>query len=512
MSERNYSKRKKSKTTPLARNTTPATIPDNHDTNWIERPSPQLITPQNVMQFQRTIGNRATLELLRIQRAPATSAFSDDEAKKISKSWKDSGSYTTKDTGKVEKSIAYYKWYQNAKKAIAIIKKKKGKATAKTVQDGLDSWDDFIKQQAENPKLQGPPPPIPDELTATKVGKSTLGPPPTNTYEHQKSYDVTMPDGKTKYNFTDQPMSPSYKYYMNTTGVMKAGKKINKHANIDDIFKQAGITDKTIIKVMKKVSAEEGGFEAVNTYDTGYISVGFIQFTSKKTGKGSLADVLTRMKTKAKADFDKFFHDKGIDVSGGEIVIVDPETGNVLSGEDAVKKVIEDKRLTATFHEAGLNSDAFKAAQIYEAYQSYYLADKSISDKIEVFKVTDTSGATPKITYYYDAEGKSKKKEINSKAKAAKGATKLAIEELDAISGKYQDVLQSEAGKTAFMDRAVQRGSGNAKSTFHKAAIEILKKEQITTAKELAKHEKKIVEKLKNRIDVLSASDLTQPK
>lgn len=82
---------------------------------------------------------------------------------------------------------------------------------------------------------------------------------------------------------------------------------------------------------------------------------------------------------------------------------------------------------------------------------------------------------------------------------------------LPAISGKHEDILQSEAGKVAIMDRAVQRGQGSATKNFQSAAWASLTKHQVTTIAALAQYEVEIIPSLKNRSDVLNRSDLTQP-
>jgi len=48
----------------------------------------------------------------------------------------------------------------------------------------------------------------------------------------------------------------------------------------------------TVKKVFTILSTLEGKFDAINTYDAGYISAGFIQFISGKAGSGSLQKVL----------------------------------------------------------------------------------------------------------------------------------------------------------------------------------------------------------------------------
>ena len=80
------------------------------------------------------------------------------------------------------------------------------------------------------------------------------------------------------------------------------------------------------------------------------------------------------------------------------------------------------------------------------------------------------------------------------------------------ITGTYGDVLSSEAGKTAMMDRAVQRGVGNARNTFRDACKAVIAAHPtVTTLAQLAAYGFAIVPSLVNRIQVLTETDLTQP-
>ena len=236
---------------------------------------------------------------------------------------------------------------------------------------------------------------------------TALGAPPTPSMRPVHKYDVTLPGTTTAISFRDDPVNPTYAYLTNETGVGRGGTKLTNRSDAAAIFTAAGITDATVIKVMTKVSAEEGGFEAVNTYDTGFISIGFIQFISGADGSGFLADVLREMKTSNPADFATYFHSMGIDVDSVALTVVNPATGTILRGSDAVTKVMDDKRLTAVFQRAGADSLSFRAAQVKRAQAAYYLAPKSFA--------------------VWSAQA---------------GVT---------ITGNYQDVLTSEAGKVALM-------------------------------------------------------------
>lgn len=411
----------------------------------------------------------------KIQRKPKEhSAFSAEEAKKVKERWDTDSSYTVSDTGDQRETKEYYKWKTKANKVLGELTKKLGKPKADEILIWITKYEAHelwaVRSAGTEPEK---PEATPTELATAEIkeGKTlkTLGNAPSPAYRKVQQYDVKLPDQQGAYSFKDNPVKPSYKYLTNETGVAKSGHKLAARKDADEIFKDAGITDETVKKVMKKVSTEEGGFEAVNTYDTGYVSVGFIQFISGKSGAGSLLTLLSEMKKSAPADFTTYFHNLGIDVDSKGLVVVDPATGKQLRGEAAVEVIMNDKRLTAAFHNAGLKARSYQVAQVKIAYAKYYLALKNFTVK--------TENAT--------------------------------------ISGIYGDVLKSEAGKAAIMDRAVQRGPGDAGTgaakVFKDTCIGLIKKHKLTKLEDLAKYEIELIPSLRNRIDVLKEKDLSQP-
>lgn len=216
-------------------------------------------------------------------------------------------------------------------------------------------------------------------------------------------------------------------------------------------------------RVAMAVSKLEGGFETVNTYDTGYVSIGFIQFITGADGKGSLAQVLAYQKKYAIVDFLIEFHRYGIDVNGdGEIVVLDPSTGAEVSGAAAVMRIIEDKRLTAVFQRIGRHSKAFRTAQIAVAKRIYWPAD---------LDVTFTVG------------GKE-------------------------LAGKVSDVVKSEAGLATLFDRKVNRGNINP---FADVVAQVMTVHKLKTLPEAAAYERDIIAQMKYRTDFLQYGTLSQP-
>lgn len=445
-----------------------------------------------------TPGAGATIQ----RKAPAAEApvFSAEEGTQIHDRWSSEGGLTVKDSNKQKETTAYFAWRAKARAAIGKVKKSAGKARADELTAWLTTFEAHEQWGLRRPQGQqepAAPGPLPEELQA-------LGEPPSPAFRIQNDYDVKLPGEQEHITYRDYPVSPSYQYLLDPSGVAHSGTKVGKRSNIDSLLAQAGISDPVAQKVMKKVSTEEGGFEAVNTYDTGYVSVGFIQFISGKAGNGSLADVLRRMKASDPAQFATYFHSLGIDVDSKGVVVVDPASGQVLRGEAAVSKIMADKRLTAVFQHAGDESSSFQVAQLQQAHQTYYMANKRF--EIKVASLTDSSnpaGAT--VKYFY---GKNAEKEAR---KAAGKDPKKVVQMVSSISGTYGDVLASEAGKTAIMDRAVQRGVGSAQKEFEKACVQLLTQHQLLTKEDLVAYERQIIPHVQNRIEVLQANDLSQP-
>lgn len=320
------------------------------------------------------------------------------------------------------------------------------------------------------------------DLPTLAHGKGTLGNPPT-AYVKAKQYNVTTVDGD-KRTYTDHVQSPNT---ISDTGVGDAG-KTGGATKISDVFDQAGVAaadPATVKKVFSILSSLEGKFDAINTYDAGYISAGFIQFISGNDGGGSLSKVLRDMKARAPTEFNTYFHSIGIDVDDKGLAVVDPASGTVLHGAAAVTKVMDDKRLTASFQAAGAKSSEFQYAQARTAYAMYYVPDLSFTIALNV---TDPSNPT-------------RKQKVN-------------------LSSKYGDVLKSEAGKVAAVDRGVQHGtggghgSGGAAGRFLDACQGIVDKHLLTDAIDvatLASYEAEIVPKMHNRYAESADATLTQP-
>src|SRR5207248_1228349 len=106
----------------------------------------------------------------------------------------------------------------------------------------------------------------------------------------QLRYTITFQDGEPFVYEDNVQLRPRYAYYRFPQGTVAYGPMLRDmpEAELDSLFSAAGL-NATEQHVMKAISKLEGGFETVNTYDTGYVSIGFIQFVTLDTGRESLS-------------------------------------------------------------------------------------------------------------------------------------------------------------------------------------------------------------------------------
>jgi hypothetical protein len=259
-------------------------------------------------------------------------------------------------------------------------------------------------------------------------------------------------------------MRPKYAYYRFEKGVISGGAPVRNMPpeELEKLFVKAGVSSSEM-KVMKSVSILEGGFDSVNTYDTGYVSVGFIQFACLKGGSNSLGKLLLNYKKELPERYEQDFRRFGVDVTPDAVLnVLDLQTGVELTGEAAARKIIEDKRLIAVFQRAGLKSEEFNAQQVKAAKALYYPADD----------VIDLGGG------------------------------------LVSLTGKVSDCIKSEAGMATLMDRKVNTGKLDPLvSILQQIASEF----DIKEFSDFATFEYLIVAQLKYRKDYLTDGSLSQP-
>lgn len=279
-----------------------------------------------------------------------------------------------------------------------------------------------------------------------------------------KQHTITFHDGL-KLTYLDNTAVPHrYAYYRFAEGVRHGGTQVKKmpQAEIDALFNEAGL-DARAQRVMKAVSLLEGGFDSVNTYDTGYVSVGFIQFACLSKGAGSLGSVLLRQKLANPASFEEDFRQFGIDVrEDGTLIVLGLTDGQEYAGFDAAKEIIRDKRLIAVFQRAGQRSKPFRIAQLQVARDQYYPAEETLALTL--------------------------------------GGQNVNV--------KIGDIVRSEAGLATVMDRKVNTGKTDP---LRSKAQEIADAHGVKTVEDLALYERDLVASLRFRKSYLDDDSLSQP-
>lgn len=277
-------------------------------------------------------------------------------------------------------------------------------------------------------------------------------------------HEVRFDDGALTYVDNFRVWNQRYPYFRYAQGVASGGTAVKTMPadRLDRLFKMAGITDSEA-RVMRAVSMLEGGFDSINTYDTGFVSVGFIQFACLKDGAGSLGGMLLAYKSNDPTNFQRDFQSFGLDVTpSGALVALDLNTGAELTGAEAAKRIIDDKRLIAVFQRAGQRSEPYIAAQIKAAKAMFYPGNDTLSVVLE-------------------------------------GQT---------CSGRVCDIIRSEAGLATLMDRKVN--TGNIDVLFG-AINQIVAQVRPKSLAELAQYEVEIVDRLKYRTNYLADATLSQP-
>lgn len=306
------------------------------------------------------------------------------------------------------------------------------------------------------------PGPIPPSLL------ETLGNPPSFARAVlPMGYKVMFDKPEETFTYTDHVrLGERFAYYRFPLGVVSYGAQLKdmEDATRGKLFTAAGFSPSER-KIFEGVSGLEGGFETVQTYDTGYVSVGFIQFVTLAEGKHDLSKVLLSEKKSDPKAYEADFRRFGIDVSADDdsITVIDPATGAELVGPEAVKKIIDDKRLLAVFQKAGRTSEPFKVAQIKIAKSFYWPTDDKISVPL--------------------AEG----------ARA---------------EGTIGEVVKSEAGLATLLDRKINTGNTRP---LEDVIGQVMQAHSLTTLADVAPYEKEVIAKMEYRTNFLERSDLEQP-
>ncbi len=334
-----------------------------------------------------------------------------------------------------------------------------------------DNWkaaqDAFEKNRAEGasaPDVPGPEPARPGSMPSDLAGR--LAQPPAFASAVQPAlHQVQFDDGMQLTYQDNVGMRQRFAYYRSAEGVQSFGRKVKEMSpqELTSLAREAGISDSDL-RVLNSVSLLEGGFDSLNTYDTGYVSVGMIQFAALQGGSGSLGRVLLRMKQRSPEEFVQNFRRFGLEVTpNAELAALCPTSGAEFIGAQAAQKIIMDKRLASVFQRAGRLSREFKVAQLMIAKEMYHPA----SDTIRV----RTGGRSWNV--------------------------------------KVADVFRSEAGIATLMDRKVNTGK---LGSLDSVASSLASQAGLDSPDELSLLEHDLIQAMKYRKDYLSDPTLTKPR
>lgn len=338
--------------------------------------------------------------------------------------------------------------------------------------NGRVAWDNWkaAKDAFEKNRAEGAPAPDPAGAEPQRPGAKPSDlrlpmPPAFANIVQPLMHQVQYEDG-TKLTYQDNVgMRQRFAYYRFAEGVQSFGQKVKElnPGELASLAREAGVSDSDL-KVLNSVSLLEGGFDSLNTYDTGYVSVGMIQFAALQAGSGSLGRVLLRMKQRSPIEFAQNFSRFGLEVTPhAELAALCPTSGAEFIGAHAVQKIIMDKRLASVFQRAGRASREFKVAQLMIAKELYHPA-------------TDTI-----------------------RVKAGSRSWNVRVSE----------VFKSEAGIATLMDRKVNTGK---LGSLDSVASTLASRAGLDRPEDLSKLEYDLIQAMKYRKDYLSDPSLTKPR
>ncbi len=231
---------------------------------------------------------------------------------------------------------------------------------------------------------------------------------------------------------------------------------IFNHLKIDDGLKEA----------FRKISAHEGGFDAINGWDRATFSFGFVQFAGtipERNDKGELGAAFSRMKIEQPKLFAEYFQRFGVDVNpemrgdrinSGELIVFDIQAINgscEVRGFDAEKAIRADVILCALFIRAGYVPELI-ACQIMHGIENF--AKPAFARRPTVTLGNTTVNNLPMSAY-----------------------------------------IQSPMGRGALLDMSINQGVGGANAIFARAITEVAKVQSINSPDELNRlDERKVLE------------------
>ncbi len=255
---------------------------------------------------------------------------------------------------------------------------------------------------------------------------------------------------------------------------------------------------------LRYVSAHEGNFDALNTYDVARVSFGFIQFAG---GRG-LPPFMALLKSREPATFARLFQTYGIDVefdvSGGaisnaEVVVLDPATNTLLRGVPAEEAIRDSQRLSAIFMRAGRDV-AVQRIQIQAATRDYVLPalGRSTSIEADIVEVLAAPGGAVTATHVGAAavtfRGTTAYRDLNAAGRIR--------ERSETTSAAMETILSSEQGLGVLMDRAIQEGVGGGHGRLRDAVRWVAHEQGVVDIAAMGGHEARILQQV---VDDLTA-------
>jgi hypothetical protein len=133
--------------------------------------------------------------------------------------------------------------------------------------------------------------------------------------------------------------------------------KQRPHSDVAGRMKDAGLSESKQ-KILGAISAFEGEFDTVNTYDRATVTWGFVQWAGGSDS--DLTKAMTIIKEKYPDGFARAFQKYGIDVEGKNLIVTMPDGSGRLEGKEAAEAIMKNPKLGAAMAHAGRDPDVQK--------------------------------------------------------------------------------------------------------------------------------------------------------
>ncbi len=230
----------------------------------------------------------------------------------------------------------------------------------------------------------------------------------------------------------------NYSAFMNYPEGVVYGGQSNVHVPIEKIV-SVGL-NRQQASALEYVSSHEGKYDAINSYDSGIFSYGFIQFVGAAAHGSSLNRVLAAMKVNAPARFARVFQQVGIDTAGGITTVLD-ENGQKRSGDAAWLYIQKTLPLYGAFIQAGFDPDLV----------------------LEQLRAANDLYVQPALNFRLN----------------------LNINGIQIAVPRLRDILSSEALITAIIAIAINRGNGAMSRIVSEALVAVAAPQRLHTAEAL---------------------------